>query len=54
MSAAVLVMSQTTILHAYFHEAILYDHTRIFIIEGNTLKSLYVFVKNLMTEAMAV
>ena len=34
MSAVVPVMSQTTILFVYFHDAILYE--RIFIIEGNT------------------
>ena len=52
MSAAVPVMSQTTILLTYFHDSILYDHT--FTIEGNTLKTLNIFVKNLMAEIMAV
>lgn len=54
MPAAMPVMSQTTILLMYFHDAILYDRTCIFTIEGGTLKHLYVFLKNLMTEAMAV
>jgi len=52
MSAAVPVMSQTTILLTYFHDSILYDHT--FTIEGNILKTLNIFVKNLMAEIMAV
>jgi hypothetical protein len=52
MSAAVLVITQTTITLVYFHDAILQDH--IFIIERNTLKTLFIFVMSLMTEAMAV
>lgn len=54
MSAAVPVMSQTKILLMYFHDAMLYDHKHIFTIEGGALKQLYVFVKNFMTETMAV
>jgi hypothetical protein len=50
LSADVPLMSQITVLLVYFHDAIFYDH--LFIIEGNTLKTLPVFVMSLMTEAM--
>ena len=52
MSAAMPVMSQNTILLTYFHDSVLYGH--ILKLEGNTLKTLNVFVKNLMAEIMAV